>query len=111
MRVLYHSRFQINIAQSIQLIDYNIDVVYANTGTQSRNAFISNATCVRYKFPFRDFVLNDVKFIGDALNATGVAHDDYLICYLLRLEPEVINGSCTIHYKFGWRQGGFYINV
>jgi hypothetical protein len=83
------ARLVVDVCQCIELVDYDIDVVAANTVTLAGYALAFVGTSNGVELATADLVLDRVEVGSDSVNTGRIANEDNAVCQEFGLQMQM----------------------
>ena len=95
------SRGEINVGQSVQFVDHDVDVVATDAGGERREAFPVISACDAVELTAAHLALHVVEMGCHHCHATGVADKDDAVGQLLGAQMKVEDAAVFVDDEFG----------
>lgn len=94
------ARFEVDVGQGIEFIEYDVDVIWTNAGTANGKAFVAHIAGMGDEFAVLILEFDAVEILADFFNAVGIADNDDGISNFFWTTIQVVYGAAFVEDKF-----------
>ena len=107
MGVAVLARREVDVGQSIELVEHDVYVAAAYAGREGRDALAVAEARYGVKFAVAYLAFDALEVAGYHRHAVRVAYEDNLVGYLRRTQVQVKDRAVGVEYQFGGRVVAF----